>query len=196
MLTRMTAEDAEREFSRQRRLVDQMITMQSRLRDWNGLAGALLTSIILLASTVGVGFAFASDSSVITIAGISAQRTTWLGWLAVMTAALTVIDLVIDRRSAARSRADAVRILSELKAEYRVGLPPGAEVAEVERISAKYAATFNAVPPIPDYMFNRLKAAHLRKVEISKIISARPGISPLGAWLEMKRNLKRGADTP
>jgi hypothetical protein len=185
----MTVDEAIAEFHRQRRLTDQMATMQSKLRDWNSLAAFCSTSFILVSSTVGVAFAFASNAAQLTIWGITAERTTWLGWLAVATVCLTTIDLLIDRRSAARGRADAVSLLSELKSEYRAALPSGGEVAELERISAKYTALMSEIPPIPEHLFNRLKAKHLRKVEVSKILSANAGISVLWArCLLWKRN--------
>lgn len=189
-MSETSPEEAVREFERQRRLVDQTITMQATLRDWNSAAGVVLTSVILVASLVGVAFAFAVNSQELKFLGVVAERTTWLGWLAVVTAALTTIDLLIDRRGAARSRDDAVSRLSDLKGEYRVELLPGSEVAEMERIGAKYSATMTAVPPVPEPLFNRLKAAHLRKVEISKILSQSPGISVRGAKRVLRKRLK------
>ena len=174
-----TAEQSEalKEISRQRRLVDQLITMHSALRDGYTAQSTTLICVMLVASVVGIAFAFAGGSTQVTIVGLTADRSTWLGWLAVLTFSLTLIDLVLDLRGAARRHDDAVRQLAALKSEYRIPPPPGQEVAERERRSQRYQAVVDTLPPIPERKFNKLKARHLRKVEISKYLSNNPGAS-------------------
>ena len=166
-----------KEIARQRRLVDQMLTMQARLRDQDRVVGTLIVCTVLLASLAGVAFAFAGSSPALRLLGVTAARATWLGWLAVGTAALTLVELVVDRRGAAQRRADAVRLLGALKAEYRVPPAAGQEVPEAARLSERYAQVMEAVPAVPERSFNPLKAMHLRKVEVSKLLSANPGMS-------------------
>jgi hypothetical protein len=96
---------ARSEISRQRRLVDQAASMQSALRDWDRGLGTALVCTVLIASLIGVAFAFAAGGQTVSILGIHAQRTTWLGWLAVFTFAITLIQLVLDPRGAGRRRA-------------------------------------------------------------------------------------------
>jgi hypothetical protein len=163
--------------TRQERLADQMLTMQARLRDRDRVVGTLIVCTVLIASLVGVAFAFAGSGRVLTLLGVTASRPTWLGWLAVGTAALTLVELVVDRRGAAQRRADAIRVLGVLKAEYRVPPTAGKEVAEAARLSERYAQAMEAIPAVPDRLFNRLKAAHLRKVEVSRHLSENPGMS-------------------
>jgi hypothetical protein len=165
------------EIDRQERLVDQMLTMQARLRDRDRAVGTLLVCAVLIASLVGVAFAFAGSGPVLTLLGVTATRTTWLGWLAVGTAALTLVELVVDRRGAAQRRAGAVRVLGALKAEYRVPPTRGQEIAEAARLSERYAQAMEAIPAVPDQAFIRLKATHLRKVEVSRLLSEHPGMS-------------------
>jgi hypothetical protein len=165
------------ELRRQRRLVDQGLTMQARLRDRDQLVGTSLLCAILALSVVGVAFAFAGADHTVTLVGITAARTTWLGWLAVGTLILVLVELVVDRRGAAQRRSDAVRVLGALKAEYRVPPAAGDEVAAAARMSERYAQAMETVPEVPERSFNRLKAAHLRKVEISKLLSEQPGMS-------------------
>jgi hypothetical protein len=166
-----------KEIARQRRLVDQMLTMQARLRDRDRVVGTLIVCTVLIASLMGVAFAFAGSGPALTLLGVTATRPTWLGWLAVGTAALALVELVVDRRGAAQRRADAVRLLGALKAEYRVPPAAGQEVAEAARLSERYAQVMEAVPAVPERSFNPLKAMHLRKVEVSKLLSANPGMS-------------------
>jgi len=165
------------EIDRQRRLVDQGLTMQARLRDRDRVVGTLLICAVLVTSLIGVAFAFAGSNPSLTVLGVSATRATWLGWLAFGTAVMTFFELVVDRRGAAQARADAVRVLGALKSEYRVPPHPGVEVAEAARLSERYEQAMETVPSVPDRSFNRLKAWHLRKVEISRLLSAHPGMS-------------------
>jgi hypothetical protein len=180
-MTDSGAEDASRrsleELRRQRRLVDQGLTMQSRLRDRDRVVGTSLLCAILVLSVIGVAFAFAGPDHAVTLDGLTAARSTWLGWLAVGTLALVLIELVVDRRGAAQRRSGAVRVLASLKAEYRVPPAAGDEVATAARMSERYSQAMETIPAVPERSFNRLKAAHLRKVEISKLLSEHPGMS-------------------
>jgi hypothetical protein len=182
------AEEAAREeINRQGRLVDQIASMQSALRDWDRAFGTGLVCLVLIASLIGVAFAFSGGDQTVAIFGVRAHRVTWLGWLAVVTFALTLIQLVLDPRGAGRGRAQAVDALATLKGEYRTPAAAGQAETTAERLSQRYDAVMGSIPEIPNLLFNSLKAAHLRKVEISKILSNQPG---LGFW-RARRTLKR-----
>lgn len=182
------------ELVRQRRLVDQSTSMQAALRDWDRAYGTALVCVVLIASVVGLAFAFAGDKPV-TLLGVTATRATWLGWLAVGTFALTLIELVLDPRGAARRRGEAVKALADLKSEYRAA-PDGASGGEQRRLATRYGEVMSSVPEVPNVLFNRLKASHLRKVEISKILSASPGLSYGGARRELRRRRRSRGGRP
>jgi hypothetical protein len=165
------------EIRRQRRLVDQMSTMHSLLRDQARMQGTVLLCVVLVASVVALAFAFAGGSPKVDLVGIEAARSTWLGWLAVVTFSLTLVDLVLDRRGAAGRHDDAVRQLSMLKSEYRTTPSAATAVAERRRLSERYQAVMDALPPIPERSFLGLKARHLEKVEVSRYLSDHPGAS-------------------
>jgi hypothetical protein len=185
------AEDAAlEEIRRQRRLVDQTTSMQSALRDWDRTFGTFLVCLVLIGSLIGVAFAFAGGGQTVSILGIGAQRVTWLGWLAVIIFAVTLIELVLDPRGAGRRRAQAVRALGTLKGEYRTTVAAGQAQETAERLSQRYEAVMSSVPEVPEPVFNRLKAAHLRKVEISKILSEKPGLRAGQARRVLKKRLK------
>lgn len=173
----VAAQAALDEIARQRRVVDQMSTMHSLMRDRTRLQGILLLCLLLVASVVATAFAFAGGPAVVEIFGVRAARSTWLGWFAVMTFSLTLIDLVVDRRGAAREYADSVRQLARLKADYRVDPHTVDAVAECRRLSLRYQAVMDALPPLPERQFLRLKAIHLQKVEVSRYLSEHPGMS-------------------
>lgn len=182
--------DPRKEFDRERRVVDQMLTMQAHLRDAYRLAETALTCTILVASTISISFAFAAPGGQLTIVGIRADRTTWLGWLAVATFAVTLVDLVLDLRGSARQRRDAVVHLGNLKSAYYAPIDSADELAAFERLSERYRATMGSIPEIPERRFNQLKASHLRKVELSRLLSQNPGISVRQA----KRKLRERHD--
>ena len=75
--------------------------MQARLRDRDRLIATVFLCSTLIASLLGVAFAFAGSGVSVTLLGIRAARATWVGWLTVAIMALTLIDLVVDRRTAA-----------------------------------------------------------------------------------------------
>lgn len=178
------------ELARQRRLVDQSLTMQARLRDRDRVIGVGMVCAVLVMSLFGVAFAFAGANPNVSLLGLTATRATWLGALAIATVALTLIDLVVDRRGAAQRRADAVRVLGALKAEYRVPPAAGEEVATAARMSERYAQAMDSIPAVPERSFNRLKAWHLRKVEVSKALSEHPGLSLRRAKAVVRRRHK------
>lgn len=180
--------EARRELSRQNDVLDMMISMQASLRDWNKRLGTALTCLILSLSVLGLGFAFAAGGTTVQLLGVSAQRATWLGWLSVFTAALTLTDLVLDLRGAARKRADAVARMSELKTANRASAVTGA--SELPARSETYHRVMSSNPEIPNALFNRLKAAHYRKVEISRIISRHPGLSYWSARRQLCKRLR------
>lgn len=180
-------ESALQEIARQRRLIDQTITAHSVLRDRYRRQATAMTCGLLAASVLATAFAFASGETRVTIVGVSAQRATWLGWFAVITFAVTLIDLVVDWRGSKREHEDAVRQLAVLKTEYRTPPEPGTELTQRDRLSERYQAVMDGVPNLPERYFLRLKARHLRKVEVSRILSDHPGMSVRQARRELKR---------
>lgn len=175
------------EFKRQRRLVDQMTSMHSMLRDRYRRQATAMTSTILILSVVAVAFAFAPSEPTLVLMGLAAQRSTWLGWFAVVVFCLTLVDLVVDWRGRAGQHDDAVRQLGSLKKEYRTGPLPGQTQATVARLSEAYESVMSGLPPIPERRFNALKARHLRKVEVSRYLSAHPGCSVVVATWRVRR---------
>jgi hypothetical protein len=176
-----------KEIGRQERVLNQMSTMHSILRDRARAEGTVLLCVVLIVSVVGLAFAFAGGGETVEVFGVGAARSTWLGWLAVVTFSLTLVDLVLDRRGAASRHDDAVRQLAILKSEYRA--PPQADeaVAARKRLSERYQAVMDGLPPVPDRLFNRLKAKHLQKVAVSRHLSDHPGLTTRQARRAVRR---------
>ncbi|MEO9249144.1 hypothetical protein ABDK96_15785 [Citricoccus nitrophenolicus] len=180
--------------------MDQMITMHAHLRDRAGWWSRSLTIGILVASTVSVALGFSGADMEISFLGIHASGTTWLGWLGVIVFIASLIDLVLDRRGVANQHADAVGRLSELKLEYRDALQKSATHADaavaLEDLNERYRNVMSTITPIPDAEFNRLKARHLKKVEISKLLSRHPGETVRGAKKRLKKRLEQQKSLP
>ncbi|MGS2641084.1 hypothetical protein [Streptosporangium sp. LJ11] len=182
-----SGDHALREIERQRSTVDQMATSHSMLRGQYRRRAVASTCVLLAASVVATAFAFASGDAKISLLVITIERSTLLGWFAMFTFTLTLIDLVLDWRGRARGHEDAVRQLAVLKAEYRALPAAGDEAAARERVSQRYQAVMDALPPVPEAKFLRLKARHLRKVEMSRILSDNPGITVRQARKVLRR---------
>lgn len=164
--------------------------MHAVLRDRASRATTVVTVVLLSAAVFSVAFAFAGGVQHVTLLGVTAARSTWLGALAVLTVCGTVADLATDRRAAVRRYGEAVRLLADLKAAQR--LPdPTETVAEREvRLTARYQEVMAELPPVPEHQFNKLKARHLRKVEVSKLLSASPGMTVRQARANLRRRLR------
>ena len=179
------------ELERQVRLIDQALTMQASLRDRDGRLTFGYAIAIAVLSTVGVAFAFATTTDTLVLFGIVADRTTWLGWLALAAALLGAVDLVTDRRGAARRRGEAVALLAALKSDYREALSGEVDAEGATRLGNRYVDVITRVPEIPERLFNRLKARHLLKVEVSRELSTHPGIASGRARRRVKRRARR-----
>ena len=175
---------------RQARLVDQAASMHAALRDRATHATTSITVVLLSASIFSVAFAFAGNDPEVELLGITASRATWLGVLAILTVCGSTADLVSDRRGAARVHDGAVRLLADLKSAYRSLDPAEAPAAREIRLTSRYQDVMAQLPPIPERRFNQLKARHLRKIEISRILSENPGLALWQARRRLNQRLR------
>lgn len=172
-----------KEFHQQRRIVDMMLTVHSLLRDRYRRRRVALTVLTLGLAVTGAGFAFASNATDVTIAGIRAGRDTWLGILSLLVLFLCVLDLIADWAGRANAHQIAVSRLARLKADMR-DVPKAASNDEQPPATIRfvYSDAMDALPAIPERSFNALKARHLRKVEVSTRLSAAPGAAARVIW--------------
>jgi hypothetical protein len=101
-----------------------------------------------------------------------------LAFLGVALFAVSVVSLRVDWKEASANHARAAESLGRLKAELR-------DARDVEDVRLRTSQVLSDLEPIPDRLFLSLKAKHLRKVEVSKALSRRPGIPLLLAWAEV-----------
>ncbi len=177
------------EFRRQRRLVDQNLSMHSYLRDRLSTRARLLSLSILLLSFGAAALAFTGHSRV-TVLGVTTDRLTWVGWVAIAAFALALVELLVDWRGRAWGHGEAVRRLAELKARYRTATEDEPNFPKnAADLTTEYVKVTESLPPISERIFNRLKAKHLRKVCLSRAIDSADG---LPYWRIRLRYLARG----
>ncbi|MCW3768537.1 hypothetical protein OCL88_18835 [Paenarthrobacter sp. PAE-2] len=169
-----------------------MITMHADLRDRAARRGRGLTVGILIASTISAVLAFSGTEEKIRLLMFEASSSVWLGVLGTAVFIASLIDLVLNHRGVADQHSNAVGRLSELKLEYgSFSQAPAEEKHQaLKYLQQRYSEVMSTIAPIPEAEFNRLKAKHLRKVEISKILSKFPGESVRGAERRLKSRLK------
>ncbi len=183
------------EFRRQRRVVDQALTMHAVLRDRYHRKANVVTLAILGSSVAGLSFAFVPGEAEVSLLGATALRSTWLGLLAAVIFFLSLVELKIDWRGLAWAHGDAARQLGELKAAYRrVGDWTLAAQADLIALSRHYGEVFARIQEIPDRKFAALKQLHVKKVALSKAIDAAPGrplwLLRLQLWMRSVRGSK------
>lgn len=168
----------ENEFERQYRVIDQMLTMHSSLRDRMERRAFWLNTSLLALSVFLTVFAFVGDE-VFQALGLESSVTRFvLGVVSVAVLIISITEFRVDWKSVAARHADAAKRLGDLKAQYRQALAASREGdvggSELERLTREYQRITNSLVPIPDRWFNALKSEHLFKQLLSKTISEYP----------------------
>jgi hypothetical protein len=185
------------ELDRQFRVIDMMLTMHAALRDRYGRRATSFDVFLVVLSIVLSAFAFADDK-VTRVIGLDVESTkVGIGIASVLLLAASVAGMLVDWKGAKERHSRAVLILSRLKLETRavrkiVGRE-GANGSEVPERWRENARALDSLPEIPERDFVRLKAKHLRKVELSKLIDA---YAALPLWvlrlILMRRSIRGG----
>lgn len=158
------------EIARQQRVVDQMVTMYSVLRDRYARRAVGLTLGLFLVSVVLVTCTFLPEDVLIDV-GVSAKSTRIvLGLSSGLALFLSVAELALRWREVSQRYGDAADRLAKVKAEARTLLAT-ASVTDDQRsdLSKRMLAAMEGLPRIPDRKFVALKAYHQRKVELSRM---------------------------
>jgi hypothetical protein len=165
------------ELARKFRVLDQTLSMHTTLRDRYARRALLVDILLLACSVVFCASAFASDQ-VLTFLGGSPDRVRYLlKAFSVITFMLSVLSLRIDWKGIAAAHRQAAEKMSGALAVFRKyrrddGSWDASAVGELDGIY--WEAMRNCVS-IPESAFLKLKARHLRKVEISKMLDSNPG---------------------
>jgi hypothetical protein len=167
-----------KEFKRQENVVDTMLSAQTRLAERYERRSTGLTLVIMALSIVAAGVAFISAEPSVTIGPFSARVQVWVGILGFVIFFLSIVELKVEWRRRAWAHEEAVRRFADLKPHYRQVEIDGDKVSSATDLTAAYNQTWETVNVlgvrIPPKQFNKLKAWHWHKVELSRRISACP----------------------
>lgn len=164
------------EAERQHRVIDMMLTMHSVLRDRYKQRELIISTVLLCSSFIIVAGIFINPGILdkIRIDPNTVGRIVKICSLIVFLAVL--IEVKVDWRGKAQRHEGAYKALQKLKVNSKEILVD--YNLTDEQVKDKWLlinATLNEQFAIPERKFNKLKALHLRKVNLSKMNSAHPG---------------------
>lgn len=164
------------EINRQKRVLDMMVSIHFKLHDTYKYK-ALFIEIFLLSASVVLNALVFVDYKYFQRFSISAEDAQlYTGVFSVLVFALSVVMLLVNWREKCTKHAQAAKELCKLLQEAREIIDAGQANNQLllTSFNDKYKQINNVITSIPDKKFNRLKAYHLRKVELSKYISKHP----------------------
>jgi len=169
--------DAQVELDRKFRVLDQSLSMHASLRDRYGRGALVLDVAMLVCSVAFCATTFASDAALSHFGLKPDQIRDLLRVFSVLAFTVSVVSLRIDWKGrSARHREAAARLAEASKLFRNFQSADGSwPDGRVEELSAVYWEAMQNSAPIPEADFVRLKARHLRKVELSRMLSRNPG---------------------
>lgn len=157
--------------NRQRRVIDLMLTAYSVLRDRYARRALLLNLAIFFSACILLAATFFPEDALVEI-GIGSRTTKMLtGLFSALVLFASVAELRLRWRELSQSYGEAAERLAGLKSHARTvsareGGPSEVDTAEVAR---RFETTMQGLRRVPDRLFVRLKAYHLRKVRLSQM---------------------------
>jgi hypothetical protein len=151
--------------------------MYSILRDRYSRGATALQLSILLASFFLLVLSLASDALVARLMPDPATARDWAVILATLVFAVSILDMHLDWRGRAGAYREAAQHLYGLKAKYRSAFSQDpVSIRTLQVLREEYAAVNERLPGIPERYFLGLKAAHKRKVALSKLLDSYPSV--------------------
>ena len=157
------------EIARIRRVSDMLCTANAGLRDrLLRRAMALDISILFLSSWL-VALSFVDPGIAIQLTPFDLDARMWIGFLALCTFLLTLLQLKVDWKGRADGHKRTVEMYGEVKQEAGHMLRASSfDEASVRHVMARYNMAIAVGTVLPEKDFLRQKGRHLRKVELSK----------------------------
>ena len=165
------------ELSRKFRVLGQTLSMHTSLRDRYGRRALIVDLSLLACSVVFCASAFAGDN-VLSRFGTTPDNVRYLlRAFSVLAFMLSILSLRIDWKGKSASHRDAATKMSSAVASFRKyqGTDGTWPPQYLEELDAVYWEAMRNSVPIPESLFVKLKARHLRKVELSKMLDLNPG---------------------
>jgi len=170
-----------------------MVTMYSVLRDRYRRRAMLLTLGIFGSSVILCTITFLPSNALnkIGISDLAIQIAT--GIFSSFVLFIAIAELCLDWKERSRSYGDSAGRLGILKARYQAALRQDSISSElIKDLTEQYSITMDDLPKIPDKEFLSLKAYHLKKVQLSKMIDESVGCP---VWILRLRLLIGGLRT-
>jgi len=165
------------ELSRKFRVLNQTLSMHTCLRDRYADRALLVDSLLLASAVVFCASAFAGDD-VLSRLGPTPQEVRYIiRVFSVMAFMLSILSLRIGWKEKSANHRDAAQKMTRALALFRKYEEPDGTWradARAELDAAYWEAMHNSVP-IPEKLFVKLKSRHLKKVEISRMLTLNPG---------------------
>ena len=166
-----------KELDREFRVLNQTLSIHTLLRDkYNGLA-LILDLSLLACSVIFCATTFAGDDFYSKIGLLPETGRLVLGIASILAFSCSIISLRVNWKGKGANHSEAVKKLSDVAAQFRKEQHENGAWTEgiEENLHNDYWNAMNNIVEIPANKFNKLKAKHLKKVEISKMISSSPG---------------------
>lgn len=183
----MTVEENERQY----RIVDQLLTAHSVLRDRYARRARLLSVSALALSVVLNGFVFASDDILrLVFHGHVEAAKIGLGLVSIGLLVFAIIEFRVNWEGKSQSHSEAVGRLGHLKAKFREAHAAGGD-SSIRAVSAEYARTMQDLPAVPERFFATLKALHEHKRALTREISKHPSVPVILLSLQLRWRASR-----
>ena len=165
------------EFKKQAKVIDMMITMHSILAHRHARWSKILDFGIFAFSIILVSFTFL-DPAVLSYSHIKPEvARIVIGLSSILIFLMSILSLIVDWKGKAVRHSDGFQKLVELKTKWKNVLTNFEEIEkkDLREFINKSSLIVSQLIPIPDTCFNKLKSHHLKKIELSKMISKHPG---------------------
>jgi len=140
----------------------------------------VLDVIVLALSTWLVAVAFVDPTLDVKLTPFGIDPRLWLGWLAVGTFLLTLIQFKTDWKGRSDRHAKTSELYAEVKREANYVLASDVlDDASCKRVFARYDLASAVGVPVPEADFLPQKKRHKTKVAISKFLDTHPSASIL-----------------
>lgn len=173
----MSKKSIDEEVADQCRIVDMMLSMHSRLSHKLAWLAIAFDVIQLIGAAVLVSTSFFDPLvwSTIGLPGLDTSRVAGVASTVLLVMAIVALRLNWANQAGAHER--AAQTLAKVKSQLRWLRDGGAEKSDAVKKDelSSIQAVLVELPPIPPRRFHRLKAHHLRKVAVSKLLDKYPG---------------------
>ncbi|HCY76731.1 MAG TPA: hypothetical protein DHV28_12495 [Ignavibacteriales bacterium] len=164
------------EIIRQKNILNMMITMHSELRD-RYIFRSKFADIILFSSAAILNALVFVDYNFLQKFGLDKEYTQLLiGMFSIVIFIISVITLIVSWKEKSESHDKAVNLLSKLLNDCRYILESDDDDKK-KRIPIffdQHKQVNETIVKIPSKKFNSLKSLHLKKIELSKLVSTHP----------------------